>query len=102
MVWRNAVSEAREAGERSRLVELALRPESRPKARRPPTRVGARGAELRRTEFELQGQPLCGGRAAGRAPRTLRATRVGSERAIPFSFPQQWLPTPAAGRVCRG
>jgi len=29
--------------QRSRLFGLALRPEPRPKARRPPTRVGARG-----------------------------------------------------------
>src|SRR5919201_4178232 len=41
---------------RSRLVGLALLPEPRPTARRPPTRVGARGDEPRRTEFDLQGQ----------------------------------------------
>src|SRR5207247_10759348 len=40
----------------SRLAGLALRPEPRPKARRPPTRAGARGDEPRRTEFDLQGQ----------------------------------------------
>ena len=42
--------------QRSRLVELALRPEPRPKARRPPTRLHARGDEPRQTVFDLQGQ----------------------------------------------
>jgi hypothetical protein len=49
---------AREADERSRVVELALRPESRPESPKATTRVGARGAEPRRTEFELQGQQI--------------------------------------------
>src|SRR5512132_2886990 len=44
------------ATQRSRLVELALRPEPRPKARRPPTRLHARGDEPRQTVFDLQGQ----------------------------------------------
>jgi hypothetical protein len=51
---------AREAAQRSRLGQLALRPEPRPKARRPPTRVVARGDEPRRTEFDLQGQHFVG------------------------------------------
>ena len=38
---------------------LALRPEPRPTARRPPTCFGARGEEPRRTEFDLQGQYSC-------------------------------------------
>jgi hypothetical protein len=47
----------REAAQRSRLVGLALRPGSRPKARRPPNCLDARGNEPRRTEFDSQGQP---------------------------------------------
>ena len=39
---------------------LALWPEPRPKARRQPTRVDARGDEPRRTGFDLQGQLSCG------------------------------------------
>jgi hypothetical protein len=54
------LSGAREADERSRLVGLALRPEPRPTARRPPTRSCARGDEPRRTEFDLQGQHFVG------------------------------------------
>src|SRR5437762_780054 len=42
----------------NRLVGLALWPEPRPKARRPPTCFYARGDEPRRTAFELQGQHL--------------------------------------------
>ena len=50
--------ERRTPSRRSRLTGLALRPEPRPKARRPPTRFDARGDEPRRTEFDLQGQRL--------------------------------------------
>jgi hypothetical protein len=42
------------------VVGLALRPEPRPKARRPPTRFDARGDEPRQTEFDLQGQHFVG------------------------------------------
>ena len=42
------------------MVGLALRPEPRPKARRPPTRFDARGDEPRQTEFDLQGQHFAG------------------------------------------
>ena len=53
------------AAQRSRLVGLALRPEPRPKARRPPTRVDARGDEPRRTGFDLQGQHFVVGSVLG-------------------------------------
>ena len=42
------------------MVSLALRPEPRLKARRPPTRISARDEEPRRTEFDLQGQYIDG------------------------------------------
>jgi hypothetical protein len=59
--------------------ELALRPEPRPKARRPPTRLHARGDEPRQTEFDLQGQhSRWKGRAASRTPGALPTTRPGS------------------------
>jgi hypothetical protein len=55
-VWRNA--ERSTAGQRSRLVGLALRPGFRLKARSPSNEPSGRGRrhELRQTEFELQGQ----------------------------------------------
>ena len=78
---------------RSRLAGLALRPEPRPKARRPPTRFHARGDEPRRTEFDLQGQHLvrtlpgptallCGP-VVRIAARVSEAARLGRGRALP-------------------
>jgi hypothetical protein len=47
--WRQLYApSSREVAETRKLVGLALRPEPRPKARRPPTRSGARGDEPRR------------------------------------------------------
>ena len=78
---------------RSRLAGLALRPEPRPKARRPPTRFHARGDEPRRTEFDLQGQhlvrtlpgptALLSGPVVRIAARVSEAARLGRGRALP-------------------
>jgi hypothetical protein len=59
--WRQLYApSSREAAERRKLVGLALRPEPRLKARRPPTRSGARGDEPRRTGFDCGASTLCG------------------------------------------
>jgi len=66
---------------------LALRPEPRPKARRPPTRVDARGDEPRRTGFDLQGQHfvvpswLRGERHSSKSHRRVDRAGVASVRA---------------------
>jgi hypothetical protein len=77
---------APEADERSRVVELALRPESRPKARRPQRALAREALSLGEQNSSCRASKSCGGRAASRAPRTLNATRVGLERTGVWPF----------------
>ena len=83
--------------------QLALWPEPRPKARRPPTRVDARGDEPRRTGFDLQGQFVCVELAAGATQRGASpCTRSPSAtRLRPRREQSSWRPTQAPGSPAR-
>lgn len=57
----NGSDGSRRPGERSRVIPLALLPESRPEARRPPTRSSAREARSQgKQSSDLRGQHPCG------------------------------------------
>jgi hypothetical protein len=68
------------------VVELALRPESPPKARRPQRALAREALSLGEQSSSCRASKSCGGRAASRAPRTLNATRVGLERTGAWRF----------------
>jgi hypothetical protein len=82
---------------------LALLPEPRPRARRPSTRVDARDEELRRTEFELQGQQLFACRVdhAARVEHPPKAASVDERKVVMSAKRQQTMAKIARERAVK-